>query len=48
VEGRVVRARDRDQARRSVVLRAATTWAFISMSSGRPVRIPEQLVAAFS
>jgi acyl-CoA thioester hydrolase len=31
-----------------VVLRAATTWAFISLSTGRPVRIPEQLVAAFS
>lgn len=31
-----------------LVLRAATTWAFISMSTGRPVRIPEQLVTAFS
>jgi len=31
-----------------VVLRAATTWAFISLASGRPVRIPEQLVAAFT
>jgi len=30
------------------VLRAATTWAFISLASGRPVRIPEQLVAAFT
>jgi len=31
-----------------VVLRAATTWAFISLASGRPGRIPEPLVAAFS
>lgn len=31
-----------------LVLRAATTWAFISLASGRPVRIPEPLVAAFS
>lgn len=31
-----------------IVLRAATTWAFISMSTGRPGRIPEPLVAAFS
>ncbi len=31
-----------------LVLRAATTWAFISLASGRPVRIPEPLVTAFS
>ena len=31
-----------------VVLRAATTWAFISLATGRPGRIPQQLVAAFS
>jgi acyl-CoA thioester hydrolase len=30
-----------------VVLRAATTWAFISLASGRPQRIPEALLAAF-
>ena len=31
-----------------VVVRAATTWAFIGLSSGRPVRIPEDLAALFS
>jgi acyl-CoA thioester hydrolase len=31
-----------------VVARAATTWAFISLATGRPMRIPEQLVAVFS
>ena len=31
-----------------VVARAATTWAFMSLSSGRPQRIPEQLLAAFT
>lgn len=31
-----------------VVLRAATTWALLSLASGRPVRIPDELVAAFS
>ncbi|HEY5951920.1 MAG TPA: acyl-CoA thioesterase [Kofleriaceae bacterium] len=30
-----------------VVARCATTWAFMSLTSGRPQRIPEQLVAAF-
>jgi acyl-CoA thioesterase FadM len=30
-----------------VVARAATTWAFMSLASGRPQRIPEQLLAAF-
>ena len=30
-----------------VVARCATTWAFLSLASGRPQRIPEQLVAAF-
>ena len=31
-----------------VVTRAATTWAFMSMSSGKPVRIAEQVLAAFT
>jgi acyl-CoA thioester hydrolase len=31
-----------------VVLRAATTWAFVSLTSGRPQRIPEELVTAFA
>ena len=31
-----------------VVLRAATTWAFVSLTSGRPQRIPEELLAAFA
>jgi acyl-CoA thioester hydrolase len=30
-----------------VVARCATTWAFMSLASGKPQRIPEQLVAAF-
>jgi acyl-CoA thioester hydrolase len=30
-----------------IVARAATTWAFVSMTSGRPLRIPEELRAAF-
>ena len=30
-----------------VVARAATTWAMISLESGRPQRIPEQLLALF-
>lgn len=30
-----------------VVLRAATTWVFTSIGSGRPQRIPEPLRAAF-
>lgn len=30
-----------------VVLRAATTWVFTSISTGRPQRIPDQLRAAF-
>jgi acyl-CoA thioester hydrolase len=30
-----------------VVLRAATTWAFMSMASGRPMRIDERVRAAF-
>jgi len=30
-----------------VVARCATTWAFLSLASGRPQRIPEQLLAAF-
>jgi acyl-CoA thioester hydrolase len=31
-----------------LVARAATTWAFISFVTGRPIRIPESLRAAFS
>ena len=30
-----------------VVARCATTWAFMSLASGKPQRIPEQLLAAF-
>ena len=30
-----------------VVARGATTWAFISMTSGRPQRIPDELRAKF-
>jgi acyl-CoA thioester hydrolase len=31
-----------------VVARAATTWAMIGLASGRPQRIPEELVVAFT
>jgi acyl-CoA thioester hydrolase len=31
-----------------VVARAATTWAFMSIATGRPQRIPEDLKALFS
>jgi acyl-CoA thioester hydrolase len=31
----------------NVVVRAATTWALIGLSSGRPVRIPDDLAALF-
>jgi acyl-CoA thioester hydrolase len=30
-----------------IVARCATTWAFIALASGRPQRIPEQLLAEF-
>jgi acyl-CoA thioester hydrolase len=30
-----------------VVARGATTWAFISLASGRPQRIPDELRALF-
>lgn len=30
------------------VARAATTWAFISMASGRPVRIPDEIRTKFA
>jgi acyl-CoA thioester hydrolase len=30
-----------------IVARAATTWAFMSLASGRPQRIPEVLLSAF-
>jgi acyl-CoA thioester hydrolase len=32
---------------RTIVAQAATTWAFISLTSGRPTRIPEDLRALF-
>lgn len=32
----------------TVVARGATTWAFISLASGRPLRIPDELRALFS
>jgi acyl-CoA thioester hydrolase len=32
---------------RTIVAQAATTWAFISLVSGRPTRIPEPLRALF-
>jgi acyl-CoA thioester hydrolase len=31
-----------------VVARAATTWAMISFSSGRPIKIPDELRAKFA
>jgi acyl-CoA thioester hydrolase len=31
-----------------VVARGATTWAMMSLASGRPVRIPDHLLAAFT
>ena len=31
-----------------VVMRAATTWAFMSLATGRPLRIPDQLRDAFT
>jgi acyl-CoA thioester hydrolase len=31
-----------------VVARGATTWALMSLSSGRPLRIPDQLITAFT
>ncbi len=30
-----------------IVARAATTWAFMSLASGRPQRIPDVLLSAF-
>jgi acyl-CoA thioester hydrolase len=30
------------------IARAATTWAFVSVATGRPTRIPEALRAAFA
>lgn len=35
----------RDQ---QVVARAATTWAFMSLASGRPQRIPDEMIATFA
>src|SRR5215468_4079345 len=32
----------------TVVARAATTWAMIGLASGRPQRIPEELLASFT
>lgn len=31
----------------TVVARGATTWAFMSFASGRPVRVPEDILALF-
>jgi acyl-CoA thioester hydrolase len=31
-----------------IVARGVTTWAFISLTSGRPLRIPDELRARFS
>ena len=31
-----------------VVARAATTWAFIQLATGRPIRIPDELRALFA
>jgi acyl-CoA thioester hydrolase len=31
-----------------VVMRAATTWAFMALDSGRPIKIPDELRALFS
>ena len=31
-----------------IVARGATTWALMSLASGRPVRIPDHLVTAFT
>jgi hypothetical protein len=30
------------------VARAATTWAMIGLAAGRPMRIPDELLAAFT
>jgi len=30
-----------------VVLRAATTWAFMALTNGRPIKIPDELRALF-
>ena len=30
-----------------IVVRAATTWAFISLGSGRPIRIPDEMREKF-
>lgn len=32
----------------TVVCRAATTWALMSLSSGRPQRIPDELITLFT
>ena len=40
---RIVRASDERE-----VLRAVTTWAFVSLPSGRPRRIPKEVVDAFA
>jgi acyl-CoA thioester hydrolase len=31
-----------------VVMRAATTWAFMAIDTGRPIKIPDELRAVFS
>ncbi len=40
---RIVRARDERE-----VVRAVTTWAFVSLESGRPRRIPKDVAEAFA
>ncbi len=31
-----------------IVTRAATTWAFMAFASGRPIRIPDDILACFT
>ncbi len=46
--GRVSSLRRTELTCRGVAIaRAATTWAFVSVATGRPTRIPEALAAAF-
>jgi acyl-CoA thioesterase FadM len=46
VEARVVRATEVFRGDQ-VVLRAATTWAFMALTNGRPIKIPDELRALF-
>ena len=43
-----VRATELVRAANRIVARAATTWAFMSLASGRPLRIPDDLRATFT